>query len=169
MDLEATVTELAPGLLRYCRSRLADSALAEEVAQASLAALVARWRGAGPPEAPAAFVFSIARRRAARAALRERLRVPLAAVSFGVLPWADPLEKAEQRSELAQARRLLSRLSGREREALRLVVVAELPLAEAAKVLAIGESALKMRLSRARKHLGELARAAETSRRRRNE
>lgn len=161
MDLEATVTELAPGLLRYCRGQLAP-ALAEEVAQEALAALVARWRGTGPPESPAAFVFSIARRRSARVAWRARLAVPLAAVSLGALPWVDAVSSVETRSELAQARRLLARLSAREREALLLVAVAGLPLAEAARTLDIGESALKMRLARARQRLAKLAREARS-------
>lgn len=40
MELEAEIEALAPRLLRYCLGRLGDRALAEEVSQEALTALV---------------------------------------------------------------------------------------------------------------------------------
>jgi RNA polymerase sigma-70 factor (ECF subfamily) len=162
MDLESTVAELAPGLLRFCRAQVRREALAEEAAQDALVALVRRWRRRGPPQSPSAFTFAIARRRAIRAALRERLLSPLDAMPLRFVATADPRPAAEARSELTRVRRDLATLSRREREAFLLVVVGGLAARDAAAVLAIGESALKMRVSRARRQL--LARREETSR-----
>jgi RNA polymerase sigma factor (sigma-70 family) len=158
MDLEATVRELAPRLLRYCRGRLGNPDLAEDVAQSALVALVARWRTAGPPDSPAAFVFSIARRRAWRASLRARLSQPLASLGLRHEPVVDPVQGTEARSELRRLRCALKKLSVKEREAILLVVAGELAVAEAAEALGISESALKMRLARARQKLKEAAR-----------
>ncbi len=155
MDLEATVRELAPRLLRYCRGRLASLDSAEDVAQTALMALVARWRTAGPPDSPLAFVFSIARRRAWRVSLRARLSQPLASLGFRNEPFADPVQNSEARSELRRLRCELQKLSVKERDAILLVVAGELSVVDAAKALDISESALKMRLLRARQKLKE--------------
>ena len=63
VDLERTIGELAPRVLRYTNARLGDPALAEDVAQESLAALVRACRN-GAPRFGEAFVFAIARSRA---------------------------------------------------------------------------------------------------------
>lgn len=155
MDLEATVRDLAPRLLRYCRGRLANLDSAEDVAQSALMALVARWRTAGPPDSPLAFAFSIARRRAWRVSLRARLSQPLASLGFRSEPFADPIQSSEARSELRRLRCELQKLSVKERDAILLVVAGELSVVDAAKALDISESALKMRLLRARQKLKE--------------
>ncbi|MEM8934108.1 MAG: sigma factor, partial [Acidobacteriota bacterium] len=66
------MSDLAPGLLRYCRGRERDPSTAEEAAQDALVALVDRWQRHGPPDQPRAFAFAIARRRLARRAMRRR-------------------------------------------------------------------------------------------------
>lgn len=156
MDLEATITELAPRLLRYCVGRSSDPALGEEVAQEALSALVDRWRRHGPPESSSAFVFSVARRRAQRALWKRRLLEPLEAIVDGHSPGPDPEERTLHRSELARTLAKLDQLPAREREALLLVAAGELDTAGAAEVLGIGISALKMRVHRARQHLHQL-------------
>ena len=158
MDLEETVRDLAPRLLRYCRGRLQSPESAEDVAQSALVALVARWRTAGPPDSPLAFAFSIARRRAWRVAVRARLLEPISTLGFRHEPFADPIQGTEARSELRRLRSELQRLSVKEREAILLVVAGELPVADAAEALGISESALKMRLARARQKLKEACR-----------
>jgi RNA polymerase sigma-70 factor (ECF subfamily) len=158
MDLEETVRDLAPRLLRYCRGRLQSPESAEDVAQSALVALVARWRTAGPPDSPLAFAFSIARRRAWRVAVRARLLEPISTLGFRHEPFADPIRGTEARSELRRLRSELQRLSVKEREAILLVVAGELPVADAAEALGISESALKMRLARARQKLKEACR-----------
>jgi RNA polymerase sigma-70 factor (ECF subfamily) len=153
MDLEETVNELAPRLLRYCRGRLRDGDAAGDVAQAALTALVERWRKHGPPDSPEAFVFGIASRRSGRIAWT-RWRWP----STNGLPENadDPVAAIEAKSALDALRRDLEKLSHKERNALLLVAVAELSTSEAAAALGISDSAVKMRVSRARARLKEL-------------
>ncbi len=153
MDLEATLSDLAPRLLRFCVGRSSDRALGEEVAQDALIALVERWRRHGPPDSAEAFVFSIARRRVYRALVKQRLFEPLEAIFDGPSPGPDPEERTLHRDELAHTLARLDELPAREREALLLVAGGELDTATAAEVLGISKSALKMRVHRARKHL----------------
>jgi RNA polymerase sigma-70 factor, ECF subfamily len=156
MELETAVRELAPQLLRYSLGRTGDAALAEEVAQDALAALVQRWRRHGAPECPAAFAFAVARRRAGRLSLRRRLLEPLHALLDGRSPLPDPEERAMLRTDLGRTLAALRRLPGRDREALLLVGAGDLGPTEGARVLGISVSALKMRVHRARQRLREL-------------
>jgi len=167
MDMEATVRALAPRLLRYCLGRLGAGDLAEEASQEALAALVARWRRHGPPESPEAFVFAVARRRAARALWKRRLAAPLTALTdgdrdhaaadaAGVAAEATPEARAIHRLELSRTLTAIRRLSARERDALLLVAGGELSSAAAARVLGISPSALKMRVHRARARLAQV-------------
>ena len=155
MDLDTTVVELAAPLLRYCLGRTGDSGLAEEAAQEALAALVARWRRHGPPDCPAAFAFTVARRRAGRLALQRRLLAPLSALLDGHTPEPGPEERAAGRCDLGRALAALRRLPGRDRDALLLVAAGGLALADGARLLGVSVPALKMRLHRARRRLLE--------------
>jgi len=153
VDLDSVVRELAPRVLRYAVARTGDASLGEDVAQESLAALVRHWRRAGPPESAEAFVFSIARRRAVRANVRRKLWVPIERV-FGRRDGApDPEARTLARAERDRVRTAVARLPRRDREALLLVALGELPTAEAAATLGLSVSALKMRVHRARKRL----------------
>jgi len=156
VDLDGTIGELAPRVLRYVVARLGDVSLAEEVAQESLAALVRHWRNGGPPESAEAFVFAVARRRTGRAVWRRRLSVPLEQV-LGVRD-ARPTPEARiiSRAEGDRVRAALGRLSRRDREALLMVAVAELTMADAAVALGLSLSAVKMRVHRARARLTAL-------------
>ncbi len=156
MDLEKELTRLAPRLLRYCRGRLGDSALAEEASQEALAALVMCWRRHGPPESPQAFVFTVARRRAARLAWRRRLLSPFEAGRNGTPDERRPDEIFEGKERYQRTVAALARLSGRDREALLLIAAAELTTGEAARLLRLSPSAVKMRVHRARKRLARL-------------
>jgi len=151
VGLDEVVEDLAPRLLRFTLGLARDRALAEEAAQEALVALVQRWRRCGPPDIPAAFAFSVARRRALRGLWRRRLFAPLG--TWGARD--EPTEKAVAtgRLEAVQALAELRRLSPREQEALLLVAVGELSMEEAAGVLRLSVSAFKMRLHRARKQL----------------
>ncbi len=156
MDLETAVRELAPQILRYALGRTGDPALAEEVSQDALAALVQRWRRHGPPDCPAAFVFAIARRRAFRLTLQRRLMEPLHLLLDGRSPLPDPEERAAAKTDLDRTLAALRRLPGKDREALLLVSVGDLGVSEGARVLGISVSALKMRVHRARRRLSQL-------------
>jgi RNA polymerase sigma-70 factor (ECF subfamily) len=153
MNLEATVRDLAPQVLRYALGQAGDAALAEEAAQEALTALVQRWRRHGPPECPAAFVFAVARRRAFRARLQRRLLDPLHAFFERRSPLPDPEEQAAERIELGRTLAAIRRLPARDREALLLAATGEGGLGEGARTLGVSLSALKMRVHRARKRL----------------
>jgi RNA polymerase sigma-70 factor (ECF subfamily) len=156
VDLDGTIAELAPRVLRYAVARLGDPSLAEEVAQESLAALVRRCRNGTAPDSAEAFVFAVARRRAGRAAWRRRLWVPLEH-AFGVRADSPtPEARAIAQSETRRVRAALSRLSHRDREAILLVAVGELTMRDAAAALGLSVSAVKMRLSRSRARLTAL-------------
>ena len=156
MDLETTLAELAPGLLRYCLGVAADRPLAEDGAQEAMAALVTRWRRYGPPESPQAFVFTVARRRLQRALVRRRLLEPLERVTGGSSPKPDPERRTLARADLRRALDALRDLPRGHRDALLLVAAGELDTASAARVLGISKSALKMRVHRARQRLHAL-------------
>jgi RNA polymerase sigma-70 factor (ECF subfamily) len=156
VDLENTIRELTPGLIRYCTARTRDRSLAEEIAQESLAALVQRWRRRGAPDFPQAFVFAVARRRATRAIFSRRLWLPLHLLAGSRDHAPDPEEVALGRSGCSTLLRAFERLSAGDREALLVVAIGGLKTSEAARVLRISESALKMRTLRARQRLRAL-------------
>ncbi len=156
VDLDGTLSELAPRVLRYLVARLGDASLAEEIAQESLTALVRCWRNGGPPESAEAFVFAVARRRLGRAVWRRRLWVPIEqAVGFRD-GRPSPESRAVARSEEARVRSALAKLARPDREAILLVAAGELGMAEAASVLGVSVSAVKMRVHRARTRLAAL-------------
>ncbi len=156
MDLEATLSDLAPRLLRFCLGLAADRSAAEEAAQEALYALVSRWRRHGPPDSAEAFAFAVARRRARRARYRQLLFEPLERLRNGHCPNPGPEELALRRDEMRRTADALERLPRGHREALLLVAAGELDIAGAAEVLGISRSAVKMRVHRARRRLREL-------------
>jgi len=104
VDLERVLRDLAPRLYRYAIGRIGDAALAEDVAQECLTALVQRWQRHGPPESAEAFVFAIARRRAFRAAVRRHFGPLLDDLDPALLPLEEPkstLQEWAQRRGLA--------------------------------------------------------------------
>ncbi len=156
VNLENIICELTPGLLRYCTARTRDRGLAEEIAQESLAALIMHLNRHGAPESAPAFLFAVARRRAARAMLSRRLWLPLRLLAGSHDNEPNPEEAALHRSEFTMLARALERLPARDREALLVVAVGGLKMSEAARALGISESALKMRMLRARQRLHAL-------------
>jgi len=155
-DLELAVRELAPKLLGYCTLETRDAALAEEVSQDALAALVKRWRRLGPPDSPAAFVFAIARRRCARAAVRRRLLLPLELIRERRDGRPDPEQLTIRHAERDRVAQALAGLRRADRSLLLLVTVGDLSLQQAADALEISLSAAKMRAMRARQRLRAL-------------
>lgn len=156
MDLEPTLDALAPRLLRYCLGLTGRAAAAEDAAQEALLALVSRWRLHGPPDDAGAFVFTIARRRLRRRLWRDRLLQPIEALSERVDQAPDPEALSLTGSAFVTTLAALRELPNRDREALLLVAAGELNGAQAAEVLGIGRSALKMRVHRARQRLNRL-------------
>jgi RNA polymerase sigma-70 factor (ECF subfamily) len=151
--LEETVRGLAPRILRYAVACTGNLSTGEDVAQESLEALVRHWRQAGPPQSAEAFVFSIARRRAARAVIRRKLWVPIEQVLGRRDGAPSPETQALSHAEHDRTRAALARLPRHEREALILVALGEVGCSDAAVALGLSVSALKMRVHRARKRL----------------
>jgi len=156
VDLDGTLSELAPRVLRYLVARLGDVSLAEEIAQESLTALVRCCRNGGAPESAEAFVFAVARRRMGRAVWRRRLWVPIEQATGSSDGRPSPESRAIARVEEERVRSALAKLARRDREAILLVAVGEMSMVEAANVLGVSLSAVKMRLHRARARLAEL-------------
>jgi len=156
VDLEGTVREIAPRVLRYARMRTGDASLAEEIAQESLTALVRRWRSSGPPDSPEAFTFSIARRRAGRAVVRRKLWVPIEHLLGARDGHPTPEDRLVVRSEHGRLLASLARLRPGDREALLMVAVGRLSTRDAAEALGVSASAVKMRTLRARERLRHL-------------
>jgi RNA polymerase sigma-70 factor (ECF subfamily) len=154
--LDEAVGALAPRVLRYAVARLGDMSLAEDVAQESLAALVRHCRNGGPPESAEGFVFAVARRRIGRVIWRRRLWLPLDQAAGARDAGPTPEATAIGRDDARRMRAALARLSGRDREALLLVALGELTMADAAAALGLSVSAVKMRVHRARGRLTAL-------------
>ena len=156
VELEAMAESLAPRLIAYALARTGCRATAEDIAQEALTALVVRWRRAGPPESPDAYVFAIAKRRAGRAVARRALMVPLD-VLHGVAGNEPAVDQSYQdRTELAIVVSAIRALSRADREALLLRVAGELSFEEIAVVMHTSPAAVKMRVSRARRRLAAL-------------
>jgi len=154
-DLETIVRELTPKVIGYCALQTRNLALAEDVAQEALTALVQRWRRLGPPASPAAFVFSIARRRVVRALVRRRLMLPLEFVRGRSNHEPSPEQRSIRDAERNRLIAALSRLRAGDRQVLLLTTVGELSVQEAADALGVSLSAVKMRALRARRRLRE--------------
>jgi RNA polymerase sigma factor (sigma-70 family) len=156
VTLDDVVRDLAPKLLGYCRLETGDPSLAEEIAQDTLTALVQRWRKYGPPDSPAAFAFAIARRRSARAVVRQKFWRPLEEVLGRGDGRSSPEQSAIRSGERAMMARALSRLRSADRQVLLLLTVWDLSMEDTAGTLGISLSATKMRALRARQRLREL-------------
>jgi RNA polymerase sigma-70 factor (ECF subfamily) len=153
MDLEATLTDLAPSLLRYCTGASGDPAAGEELAQEALTALVSHWRRHGPPDSPRSFVYVVARRLSRRWKWRRRLLVPLERLVNGHQPDPDPEAITCRRKQLQETLEAVGTLPERDRQAMLLVMTGDLDVGSAANVLGISPSAFKMRVHRARRRL----------------
>lgn len=161
----AALAELYAGereaIFAYLRGFTADRQLAEEIVQDTL---LAAWRGAaryGGRASVRSWLFAIARRRAADALRRSRLRLlpePEAEAALADLPSSEPNPEdlalaAATRQELTAA---LARLSPFHREALDLTFAHGLSYPELAEVLGVPLGTVKSRLSNAKRALRAL-------------
>lgn len=157
----------APALLAYLRLFTSDRDLAEEIVQDTF---LAAWRAAadfGGRASVRSWLFAIARRRAADALRRPRLRVvPEDAVGLAEVPRDEPGPEdlaiaAATREELAGA---LDRLLPIHREVLILAFAHDLSYAELAQVLGIPLGTVKSRLNAAKRALRALLSADDQER-----
>jgi RNA polymerase sigma-70 factor (ECF subfamily) len=133
---------------RYLYFRTGDRFEAEDLtAQVFLAALEGlpgyRHRGKF-----AAWLFSIARRKAADHYRRFRVQAPLETVSASLVESLDPLAEAISKEEISRLVMLISSLKAEEQELLHLRFAAELSFNEIAAILQRSPAALKMELYR---------------------
>lgn len=155
VELEDVARALAPRLVAYALGRTGCRGTAEDIAQDALMALVRRWRQAGPPESPDAFVFAIAKRRAGRAIVRRALTAPLDALR-GVAADEPAVDRVyDDRAELATVLDALRGLPRADREALLLRIAGELSFEDIAVLTNTSPAAIKMRISRARRRLAD--------------
>jgi RNA polymerase sigma factor (sigma-70 family) len=155
VELEEVAKALAPRLVAYALGRTGCRGTAEDIAQDALVALVRRWRQAGPPQSPDAFVFAIAKRRAGRANVRRALTAPLDTLR-GVARDQPAVDRVyDDRADLAMVLAALRGLPRADREALLLRVVGELSFDDIAALMNTSPAAVKMRISRARRKLAD--------------
>jgi len=153
VDLETNLHTLAPGLLRFCIGMMGSTTEGEDLAQESLAALVRFWKISGPPNSPAAFVYSVARRQAGRFRRRWKRFLPLNWDGTQSEPCIDAEAGYFDRQRAQQALVLLKKLPRQQKEALLITLNSDLSVEEAAQALEISVSAYKMRVHRARQCL----------------
>jgi RNA polymerase sigma-70 factor (ECF subfamily) len=168
-DTDATatlLTELRPGLVRYCRARLgrvggayttADD-VAQEVCLALLRALPT-YRDVGKPFS--AFVYGIAAHKVAdaqRAAVRNSVTAPVAEIGDKPDTTEPGPEQSAERSDLARRLSgLLARLSDTHREIVLLRVAVGLSAEEVGEVVGMTAAAVRVSQSRALAKLRTLA------------
>jgi RNA polymerase sigma factor (sigma-70 family) len=127
-----------------------DRTAAEDIAAEVLTTVWARWRRAGVPERPTAYLAMAVRNRVAshqRRAARDRAVRPTLA---GPLATEGPEEASVAKAEVAQ---LLSHLGEDEREAFALYYLDDLPCAEIADRLGLQPASVRSRLHRGRRRL----------------
>jgi len=136
-------TESYGDVAGYCFRLLRDDNAARDSAQEAFVRLFSRWRTVAEPRA---YVFVVAtnlirdewKRRAKQAALLEGMR---------------PLVVGEARTPDVELSDIVTRLPRRLRDVVVLHLVADLPIAEVARVVRIPEGTVKRRLHEARKLL----------------
>jgi RNA polymerase sigma-70 factor (ECF subfamily) len=142
-----------PALGRLCMALLGSQAEAEDAAQETLIAAHAGFHGFRGDGSLRAWLFSIARRRCARALERQKPHLATEAPSSSP-PRADELIEARHRAE--QARALLAQVRPSEREALLLRFAGDLSFREVGEACGIDEATARKRVSRALARLREL-------------
>lgn len=123
---------------------LRDAGRAEDVTQEAFVRLYLRWGTVGQYDRPGAWVRRVAIRLATREAQRERLRSRLERQA------SPPLEEHGPDTDVLRA---VGALPPRQRAAVVLFYFEDLPVAEVAETLGMGESAVKTSLHRARRAL----------------
>jgi RNA polymerase sigma factor (sigma-70 family) len=142
---EAFYRENVTRIVRACALVTLDASLAEDVAAEAFARLWSRWSQINSDDHAGGFVFKTAMRLSAREVRRSR-RPPPTPEGERV----DEIDRAIDRHELGRA---LAVLPVRQRQAVVLRDWAGLETAEAARVLGVRESTLRVHLARGRGRL----------------
>lgn len=136
---DALLRDIAPPLQRYVAKVTGDAALADDVVQETLIAIVRKIAWLSDPALFRPWAFRIASRNAFRQLRRRRVDDPLEEIAFDE-PEIDPW----QRERLFAS---LERLSPAARAVVTLHYLEEMPLSEVAAVLDLNLGTVKSRLS----------------------
>lgn len=141
-----------PSVLRTIRVIVEDGEVAREVTQEAFVQLLIHWRKVSGYDRPGAWV----RRVAIRLAVRERTRARVSGLSLlGLVDGCEPADGVAADLDLAQALRLLP---ARQRAAIVLHYLDDLPVRAVADALGCRESTAKVHLHRGRARLATLLR-----------
>lgn len=161
--IDTLLRQIRPMIVRYCRARLgrisghyhAADDVAQEVCIAVLSALP-RYQDMGRPFA--SFVFGIASHKVADAMRSaSRLAIPTEDLPDGPDDRPGPEETAVAYLEAEQARALLARLPGNQRELIRLRVLSGLSAEETGHALGMSAGAVRVAQHRALARLRAIA------------
>ncbi len=143
-QLSALFDAHAPGLLSYLSRRIADGAVAEELAAEAFARLLSALQQGHKPDNPIGWLYKTANnllvdhyRRRGRRPL-----APLSAASRHPAAEGDVTGKVEQRLDVERLQAALIRLSPEQQQVLTLRFGQGLSAAETAQLLAMSESAV---------------------------
>ena len=137
---DALLREIAPPLLRYVARVVGEVAMAEDVVQETLIAIVRKIEWLNDPNLFRAWAYRIASRQAFRALKKRRLVEPLDEVDIGADVTADPW----QRERLLAS---IDRLTPASRAVITLHYLEDMPLSEVAAVLELAPGTVKSRLA----------------------
>jgi RNA polymerase sigma-70 factor (ECF subfamily) len=137
---DALLREIGPPLQRYVSRVTGNAALADDVVQETLIAIVRKLTWLSDPSLFRAWAYRIASRQAFRALKKQRISEPLEDTHAVLAEVADPW----QRERLLAS---LGRLSPGSRAVVTLHYLEEMPLSEVAAVLELNLGTVKSRLS----------------------
>jgi len=150
------VDKYGPRVISFCRSRMRSEDDARDAAQDVFIRAFSSLASFRIGESYAAWLFAIAAnhvRTRFRVFSSERRKTEAAGIEVAAAPPADPVEDVEKAFRAEGLRRAVSALPPDMRWPVEFYYFAELSVAETARVLGIGEEAVKTRLFRARKSL----------------
>jgi RNA polymerase sigma-70 factor, ECF subfamily len=136
---DALLAEIAPPLLRYVSRVTGDAALAEDVVQDTLIAIVRKIAWLQDPSLFRAWAYRIASREAFRALKKRRIADPIDDVAMEYVapdPWMRDRVLAS-----------IERLTPAARAVITLHYLEEMPISEVADVLDLGTGTVKSRLA----------------------
>jgi RNA polymerase sigma-70 factor (ECF subfamily) len=156
-DLEALYRRYAADVFRFALYLSADR---EEAADITSETFVRAWTAPEPIRMATVkgYLFTIARNLYLQGLRRKKRLVLLDAALERAIPdpGASPLQRTEERSDLAAALAALQKLPEIDRAALLMRAMDELPYEEIARSLGVSLSAAKVKVHRARLALAEL-------------
>jgi RNA polymerase sigma-70 factor (ECF subfamily) len=137
---DALLRAIAPPLLRFARRVTGETAMAEDVVQETLIAIVRKIEWLHDPGLFRAWAYRIASRQAFRALGKQRLLEPLGEIDAAIEELTDPW----QRERLLAS---VDRLSPAIRAVITLHYLEEMPLSEVAAILELPTGTVKSRLA----------------------